>query len=308
MPALNAMRSRYEQIKKPLNGSIGALTVNMGKLYNTASNLGMSLPYLSEASSGVVKTYAGNPGQQQEQIDPAKMAQRVQEAMRAAEDAQYKAQIGVNNFNQNVKFSGVQHNWANNGNPILQKGLARAQVGSDIFDLPNAVAQQIQYQAAYNQGRWNPAEMFGGRELSQMGAGMNANFDLAKQRLSRFNLENPNYFGEGLLDPYRNAQEQVQKAAQQVQTAQQRMGGYTETLDTSGRAIGFDVGAQRRNDLATAQRQYSQAQQNMSYANRYSRGRGAEAAAGMLGKGMRFVEENVKPTISNLQIKETLIK
>ncbi len=308
MPALNAIKSQFNAIKKPLNGSIGALTVNMGKIYNTASNLGMSLPYLQEARSGLMKVYT-NTQTPESTVDPAEMAKRVAQAMRAAEDAQYRAQAGVNNFNGGVKFSGVKHSWnTSTGNPIYQGGLARAQVGADIFDLPNAVAQQAQYQAAYNQGRWDPAEMFGQRELKNMQPGMNANFDVAKQKLSRFNLDNPQLFVEGSIDPYQNAQEKQQKAYQELQNAQKAMGNFTETLDNTGRAVGFDVAAQRRNDLARAERNLNLANQNLGGLGYMDRGRGQMAASQMMQRASRFVEENVKPTVSNLQIKETLIK
>lgn len=295
MSSLNAIRKQFERISKPLNGTIGALTVNMGKIYNTASAMGMSLPYLSEPSSGQMQTYTRVQDSEQPAISAAEMAQRVKDAMYAGMLAQDRAQRDIGKFDGSVSFSDVQHAWnPTTGNPIYMKGLARAQIGADIFDLPNVVAQQAQYRASYNQGAWDPGNMFGKRMI---GEGMIGNYDVAKQKMAKFNLDNPELFGQGALDPYREAQSRVAQATNNLSALKNR----TEKVDSQGGIIGADVMAQRKAELEDANRQ-------LSSANKFAYGYGGRYATDAMLKATQFVEDNVKPTVSNLVIKENLIK
>lgn len=303
MPSITELKAQVQQFTNPLNGSMGALILNMGKLYNTAESIGMSLPYIHEASSGAVQNYGAR-----KIIETAKRAATDSDYQNALSANQNAAALSTGNNFGDVQFGRTQMGFRANGNPIYYGGTTQATFNDEVFDIPNAVAQQMKYQAAYNQGRWNPADMFGKRQLetAQANGQQYYSYDAGKQAMNRFINNTPALKQEGALSPYQKAVDAASAATNEVKQIENKLTtGYKERRNVAGQIIGADIGADLNSQLANARQQQAMATRD---ANNYGRARGDAIAAGLTKQGLDAVDQYFRPTTSNLKIKETLIK
>lgn len=273
------------------------------------------LPYLKGASTGSdtnkgtgYDKSTGSTGSMDLFNDPAKLAAMNEESLR-------KARASGNN-NQNggsVGIYGVNNDYYDNGNPILQKGMARLVMpdGTNL-EIPNMVAQAMQREQSWNQGRANVGESYfntAGNERTRQEMGGVYNWDLAKQRLANYSASNPQYTsGAGAIGESESMR-RLREIDGQIATIKASMSGQvmTETRNTSGEVTGGTWNdMQGRINRLNEERAGMEGSANDTDQRlaRMRQGEAQGAAAGQVGR----IAEMVRPTISNLQIKETLIK
>lgn len=91
---------------------------------------------------------------------------------RVAEFEQQRSAAARNNYEgfsdgSGVSFSNVRQASMSNGNPMARSGLATLNINGRGFSVPNAFAQQMLYQQAWNAGRWGLGELVAPRATEE---------------------------------------------------------------------------------------------------------------------------------------------
>lgn len=165
------------------------------------------LPFLREASEGVKQTYKVN---QQATPTREKLLDANAEYERAisynrgvADDLIKRPQTATN-----MSFRNVKQGFMRNGNPLLKGGIAEVMLPTDTMGgsrglrIPNQLAQQVMYQSAWNQGRWDMREQFGiaPYQLASMGVSgsqpMYFDWAVAQEKIDRMAAGMPGYMNK----------------------------------------------------------------------------------------------------------------
>jgi len=129
----------------------------------------MALPYLKGASAGG-GIYSGPGGRSGDRPYSAEYSAQLR--AEGAEQAKRQQEGGVKGLSASstgspFQLRGVQERYMKNLNPMYVGGRATVKLGGgEEIEIPNALAQQISFQAGVNQGRWNPEEAFGSRQVA----------------------------------------------------------------------------------------------------------------------------------------------
>jgi hypothetical protein len=197
-----------------------------------------------------------------------------------------------------LSFGGVTQAYINNGNPMYVGGTAKMNIGGDIIDVPNALAQSLQFQQAWNEGRWQMGEILG----RSTPAGQYASNDVLKQQFERLKQTNPE-----LYDPTRgvtkSADYTMKKDAltSQINELQNKPKVYRETATVAG--ITNDGGqAADKAKMASLLDQTRRLEMEKGYQDR----RSDWNSEGKVNS-LRKMVEGYTPTTSNLKIKETWV-
>ena len=268
-------------------------------------NLNMrSLPYLQQASQGGLpqRSYTlpsfqypqiYNPNYSQ--FDPMQEAKIAQE--RIANNA---------NINSGVTMTGLREAFGDNGNPEYQRGLVDVNYYGQKMRIPNALLQQIQFQDKWNQGRGNAFGAFFGTQGQPEGSPYR-NIDVQKKQIDQYvNNMNPEYLGEGSLDPYKRSLNQYSQAQAQLQqlNRERQTQPMVEYRNMQGARMGNGSADVNQDAINKAQKEADLAARGLSYTG----GRGA-ADRGRMFANQAFSEmaaaiPGIKPTYANKPITE----
>lgn len=229
---------------------------------------------------------------------------RAREAYQRGVDYSGTAQSKLGKYNQDVVFNGVKNGVTGNNNPKLRGGTVQAMVKGQQLDIPNAIAQQLQFQESWNQGRYNPGEAFKaemiqqgeqeGRGYSDMGA--------TRDLLAR-NFSGTTFMDEGVLGSVNKRIENIKSLDARVQQLTQNT-PLKETRDTSGRVIGPDRYADRVKELEA----YNRAKSNYGTDRTTNQRLGGYEYGNEVNRLSRLFDKSVLgPTTSNVPIRERLV-
>jgi len=282
------------------------------------------LPYLKGASTGSetrkgagYDKSTGSRGSMDLFNDPAKLAAMNEESLRRARMS------GNNNGNGgSVSFGNVQSGRNDNGNPMYQKGTATMTMPDGTqLEIPNMVAQQLQFEQWWNQGRANVGESYFNTAQTEAtrksiatqsnggSGGSYVNWDVTKQRLANYNASNAQYTsGSGAIGEGSNVS-RLREIDSQIATIKASMMGQVQT---EVRTAGGQMVRGTYNDMQERVDRLNNERQGMGVANndtdqRIARMRQGESQAGAAGQIGR-IAEMIRPTVSNLRISETLVK
>jgi GTP1/Obg family GTP-binding protein len=116
--------------------------------------------------------------------------------------------------------------------------------------------------------------------------------------------QNPYLQQEGYLNPYLNAKQQVTDAQSRLEQLQKQNQFRTETATVGGVVSGNNLDSA----IADAQRQLQSAQSNTDYSKRRAAYFGDQQALINRNQEAMMQFEQMRPTISNLPIIETVIR
>jgi len=217
---------------------------------------------------------------------------------------QYRGAVLQNTYsNPNVKFGKVQNQFGANSNPIYQTGTVPVTVNGQTLYIPNAMAQNLQFQAGVNQGNYDIGEAFGtdllkreadqGRTFSSYGAAQGQ----ANQIVQNSKLLSDN--SRAYLSPY------DQKVADRNQARNVFEGFKTPQVFTEQRDASGKAGNNAAGNYAEALQAYkmADAKVNSSYFNNQKRARAGDASQEL----SKVVDLFKTPTTANVEVKETFI-
>jgi hypothetical protein len=226
----------------------------------------------------------------------------------AARQAQAAAvgRYGINT--SGVTFNGLRGGYLSNYNPDYQGGIVEANINGEIVRVPNALLQAMMYQDAWNNGRSNAVGDF-------FTGGQNPNPDLYKYssigatqgRFNQILANNPQWNVEGSLNPYKNLQDRAEMAGREYNTLVQNRAPIKEVRNTLGAIQGEDNVAIQRQKEAAALAKARRLGQELNRQTRGDRIRGAETSSNMVNNMRNQFGQGVRPTYSNVPIKETYI-
>jgi len=204
-----------------------------------------------------------------------------------------------------VSFSNVGTSFMGNQNPSVQGGVAKVNIGGQVLSIPNYVAQQVLFQAGVNQGRWNPAEAFGGQQIAEAAKRGEKYFSYGgtQQYINKYLQEHPEIAKEQTLNPYERAREENISAYQRVLDTQKALANRTETVDLFGRS---PVAEQRQKEYEAAVQQHKITTSNLQRYDSTGAKRSAQEYEDFFRK-TSIPGASFTPTTSNLQFKETVL-
>ena len=287
MPALNILNAQLQSIVSP-SGAIGSLI----------NQVSTSLPFLSQGKTGASQTY---------HYDAQPI---VTQANYIPTQQEIDATAAMNKYNMDnwkdpgVKWTNLKQSFYSNGNAQFMGGVATAQYKGEVFELPNAVAQNLLATDSWNQGRSNAvSDYFQGPTPRPEGeAGRYVDYGASKGAMTQWIKDNPAVLQEGPLNPYERAKWEADEAKINYNNLNDNYQSISkvENRDVSGNVIN-DNFRQQEAAVANAQQQAQMKAQN--FESNWASHAGYE-------KGLRqtlniFDAPKISPTYSNLQIKET---
>lgn len=218
---------------------------------------------------------------------------------------QYRGAVLQNTYaNPSVQFGKVNNQFRANSNPIYQTGTVPVTVNGETLYIPNAMAQNLQFQAGVNQGNYDIGTAFGtdvlkreaeqGRTFSSYGAAQGqANQIINNSKL----LGNTS---RQYVSPYDQAVAD-KNTARNVFESFKTPQVFTEQRNAQG--VAGNNAANSYNEALQAYK-LADAKVSSSYFNNQKRAR-----AGDVSQELNKVVDLFKtPTTANVAVKETLIK
>lgn len=299
MASTNSLTNQFNQLSSLLpGGSLGVVRNAMNGIKKTVETFmpGMSAIALKGASQGGVS------------LAPDTIVNAETGALvRMPAAPQYTAvptnqrDRGAPSMNTRI-LNSEQGNTAS-GSPEFRKGYGQVGYGGQVFDIPNAVLQQVMNDHNQNRGRYSPDDYFVGNPSSDPSL-IFENFDVARQKLAKYRQENQQFEGSGTLNPYQDA---VEKSVQAESALSRIPKTQTEKFDVTGKMIGGDASAWNKQAQQLQKDVSSAASQANQYQSRGAKLQAQQASQGATQKAYDDLNKIFTPTKSNLQIKETLI-
>lgn len=220
---------------------------------------------------------------------------------------QYRGDVLKNTYaNPDVKFGKVNNAFRANSNPIYQTGTVPVTVNGETLYIPNAMAQNLQFQAGVNQGNYDIGTAFG-TDVLQREAAQGRTFSSygAAQGQANQIVNNSKLLGNSsrqYVSPYDQAianRDQARNIFQGYQSGNQ--GVVNEQRNAQGVA-----GNNAAGNYAEALQAYklADAKVSSSYFNNQKRARAGDASMEL----NKVIDLFKTPTTANVQVKETLIK
>lgn len=204
---------------------------------------------------------------------------------------------------KNPYFTGVKNASLNNNNPAYMGGFATANIGGKQLQVLNPLAQQLNFQAAVNQGRWGLNELQPFRVAEE--AQKNNQFIDVNQMKSQLDVMNKRY--KNATDPTKAGNDWATKLmrsrnkAKELENINKQMQrGGNEIVTARGQQIGGNYNSE---DLMRRQRQ---AQRELQYINSSGPRHGRTARGGYNVHAMTDEFARMRPTVANVPIFENV--